>query len=194
MERTKLNGNISTPRQAGKLFKDIYYIARASYPNLKNAEFFQEYPLGKDPKNLEVPCITYGISRKDPDPNKTKPRIMEEINDGEVEGHSITRSSIRYTAAIHFDVWAASNEMADMLAEEIEELILTFQGAFNGSGLYDMKYKGLESKAEDWKDQVAHRRVKYDIGLEKILESSTKTIDEIIKKINATQEIIKEDD
>lgn len=194
MERTKLNGNISTPRQAGKLFKDIYYIARASYPKLKSTEFYQEYPLGKDPKDLMVPCITYGISRKEPDENKAKQRNMEEINDGSIEGYSITRSSIRYIATVNFDVWAASNEMADMIEEELEDLLLSFQGAFNGSGLYYMRYEGLETRSEDWKDQVAHRRIKYKIGLEKILESSTKTIDEIIKKINATQQIIKEDD
>lgn len=190
MERTRLNGNISTAREAGKLFHSMYYLARASYANLQHAEFYQEYPLKTDPIDLKLPCITYGISKKVPD-MKVKPRIMEESRDANLEAHTVTRSSIRYTATVNFDVWAASNEMADMIMEELEEFILTFQGAFNGSGLYDMRYKGLElAKSEDWKDQVAHRRIQYDIGLEKILESSNKTIEEIIKKINATNEII----
>jgi hypothetical protein len=191
--RTRLDGNVSTVTEAGELFEKIYNEAKEAYPNLTQTAFYKEYPLGKKPQELEVPCITFGIGDKQL-ANKPKPRPMEERPDPENPGYSIRIDSNRYEAVIRFDVWAASNRYADILTEEFEEFIHTFSGALMGSGLYDIRYLGWAPNdgIVDWKDQVAHRQILYAIGLEKIFESSTKSVEEIVKKIQA-KTYLKED-
>ena len=216
MERTKFDNNISTIRELGDLLEQIFDVAKGGYQELKNVTFYKAYPSGTKPDDLIHPCITYGIKRKTPMVNPKgltartseedlrtstrvssgnlggyrRPQQMEEFPDPENEGHTITISMQRHVYNIRFDVWTTSNEVADIITEEFEEFMHTYTGILMNRGISKLIYAGTESdEIMDWKDELIHRIIKFEVIMENIYVTSSKNIEEVLTQVTPKENL-----
>ncbi len=195
-DRTKSTGNTYTLTQIARLLKDMFDFYKRGNDTLKHVEFYQEYPYGTNPEDLNLPAITYRIDRRDPSGENTfgsanrglreiKPRQRETIPDPNNPKYVLTISAQRYECTVQFDVWATTNLTADEVADEFERFMKTIQGILMDYGIQNIYYRGLKTdEIVTWKDQVTHRIIQYLFLTEDIYIISDKTIEDIRIYVN----------
>lgn len=171
--------------EVGKLVEKAFNLYKNSVPTLKDVTFYREYPLGTDPKKLQLPAVTYRIENKRTMAGaEIKPRQREQITDPNNEGYILQIKGKRYDGSVRFDIWSNQNFQADDIADEFEKFIDAFVGYFKEQGLVQIIYEGsYNSTAEDYRDSLIHIYVKYRIVLEQQYIISTKTIEDIKIKL-----------
>ncbi len=190
--RTKASSNVYTLKQIVDLLGRIFDFYKRSDDTLRDVTFYQEYPQGTSPEDLELPSITFRIKQRDPSGENSfgsankglreiKPRQRESTPDENHPGYTINILAQRYECIVQFDVWATTNLTADTVADAFERFMKTVQGILMDEGLQNIYYRGLKTDAMvTWKDQVTHRIIEYLFLTEDIYHISEKEIEDII--------------
>jgi len=141
----------------------------------KRGRFIRDTPLKdviQDDDNNILPVITYRKLRRQytPEFKERKPRHRATIRHPERPDEWIDLFGQMFDIWVEFDVYAASAEEADEIAEELDDFLFIYKGFFKAHGVHEiMFYAQLQDKViTDYKYPIACRPIQYTMRFEKI--------------------------
>jgi hypothetical protein len=160
--------------------------------------FTEDYPNGRDPKNLELPMITYSIKSKVPgtvgkdSTREIKPRYRNTAYlanpiSGDAEALNIYSQVFDYQ--VEFELWAETNSELNALCERFEDFMMIYTGYFMQQGVQQLIFMDMTMPftAQRMDDKALTKIFKYLVRLEKQVVVPSAVIKEVIGKISAIQ-------
>lgn len=135
-------------------------------------EFTIENPIETNPEDVHLPIITYELAHRKPSDSirGIKPRAMEIVPDPDIPNHKITVYRQWFDCLIDFHVWHKTNREAELLKNQLEDLMLGYSGFFKQKGVSEILF--LEENPPDvstkWRLDIPRRTLRYFVRLEKI--------------------------
>lgn len=165
--------------------------------------FCEAFPNGREPKDVQLPAITYTLARKVPAAfgasKEIKPRFRQDVRppktvDGEAEIVSIYSQT--FDCWVSFDVWSENNTKAAEIADRFEDFMMTYAGWFMSQGVGQILFEEMttDNETERWRENLVCRKFVYRVRLEKHLEVPQHVIKEVIGNVSVSKRLSDDQD
>lgn len=173
--------NFQRARKGASLLDLIQMIASLVSKVMKKYQVTFNPDEGHNPndteKNLGHPCICYKLISRIP-LSECKPRVIEEINDGDRRGISFMQ---RFTSIVQFNIYAGDYRTADTVMNVFEELMLRYTGFFKENGISEVLFQKqlTDDNLEKYRQSRSVRSLQYRVDTQTIYADFNSTFEEI---------------
>lgn len=170
-------------------FDDFTTLMKSLVTNtMKNTRFVEAFPRGNDPENIKPPIITYKvISRIPSEKRELKPRYREApFEDPNNQNQTISVLGQQFDYTVEFIIWGESNDQANKIAKDFEEMLATYAGDIKKTGVQELLFlsQGEDNSSTQWRDKLANRPLYYLVRLERLFIHTSQKLRLITARVN----------